>query len=258
MKYLEIPLGLIYSVTRLDISPFEDVLIITTKDNRKVALKLGREQDQEDLESYIKNKAFSFKVDSDASFMSYKYEPRQYLSGKNGSSSLKSKGKILDTHIDDHLKLPATIVDDILKDTPLDINGWDVYDFEEEFIRQGVNVKEELFQAIETWRDNEENTYPRKAFIPSDISHGDAFSAFEFRSRKRFPALSYYFYEKGTSLWRCAQPCVGFFNSRNNDDEKLFKAIKETCPNNKGLLIVDARSYVAASGNRITGGGTEN
>ncbi|CAI2384432.1 unnamed protein product [Moneuplotes crassus] len=257
MKYFEIPLGLLYSITKVNIDPWKDVLMLKTKDNRKVALKLLDDDDQVELEMILKSQAFPSKITKDVRFFKYKYEPSNYFKEEEKYSPAKIFKKILDFEWDDHQKLPDHLIAHILKDAPLDKNGWEVYNFKEEYKRQGVNQDIKQFHTIEVWKEKEENTYPAKAYIPNTISHGEAVSAFEFRSKKRFPALSYYYKKKKTSLWRCAQPLVGFFNSRNDDDEKLFKAIADSCPYNQGLLIVDARSYVMANGNRIKGGGTE-
>jgi len=84
----------------------------------------------------------------------------------------------------------------------------------------------------------------------------------------RFPALSYYHKQTGTSLWRCSQSLTGLFNSRSEFDEKMMREIGALIPedNNdeeeiqvitKNVVILDARLKMSAQFNRFKGGGHE-
>lgn len=78
-----------------------------------------------------------------------------------------------------------------------------------------------------------------------------------FRSRHRFPALSYFHKANSTSVWRCSQNLTGVFGRRDEWDEKMLLCIGLTNPNTDQVAIVDARSKTRAQLNRVKGGGHE-
>ena len=85
-------------------------------------------------------------------------------------------------------------------------------------------------------------------------------SCAQFRTKQRFPAMTYFDRVTGCSIWRSSQTCYGLMGNRNPDDELVLSEICRTNVNHPGnqLIIFDARSKVAAHANRIKGGGIEN
>lgn len=147
---------------------------------------------------------------------------------------------------------------------PIEIqtDGWAIYDIRKEFERQGVKADEEKFRIQKWWNTTDTNniceTYPYEVYVPGKISPTEVASWAEFRAKRRFPALSFYYSEKGTSLWRCAQNLPGMMGRRSTDDEYMFKWIGRTNDTQTAVVIYDARSQVKAYSNRLKGGGYEN
>ena len=139
-------------------------------------------------------------------------------------------------------------------------------------------------------------TYPPEILVPACISDQVLEKVASFRSAKRVPAIVWRHVQTGAVLARCSQPEVGWLGWRSADDEDLVRAVADASaydqPNLKDLngseektsessiegvpslkdlsaevaaavansskvLIVDARSYPAAVGNRARGGGVE-
>ena len=96
--------------------------------------------------------------------------------------------------------------------------------------------------------------------IPRDIPDRILESCAKYRTKNRFPALSYFDKITGCSIWRSSQSCQGILAQRNEDDERVLLEIGRTNmyhPDNK-LAIFDARSWTVAQANRLKGGGLEN
>lgn len=137
-------------------------------------------------------------------------------------------------------------------------NGWELYNVKREFERQGIDWSK--------WRISDLNkqyslcdTYPRKLIIPAKVGDSMLSEAVKYRSKNRFPALSYYYAKNGCTITRCAQPLVGIKQNRSIQDENLVMAIFET--NNKldaRNLIVDARPVANATAQMALGAGSEN
>ncbi len=70
--------------------------------------------------------------------------------------------------------------------------------------------------------------------------------------------MSFYYEEKGSSLWRSAQNNPGLLYKRCKEDEEMLKFIGHTNPNTSTVIIYDARSSVKAMSNKFKGGGYEN
>ena len=259
LRYLEVPLGLISNLSTVDISPHENVLLIMTKDLRTLAIKLNSEEEQRQFEDEVRQLAFPpLEFNDDLAFINFKYEPHNYFKEKKESPS-KLWPKSLGFTWEYEPRVPPTLVNKILEGTPIDKNGWDVYNTVEEFERQGVTEKQEKFKILHSWseKETEGNTYPETVYVPFKISHTDVTKWANFRTRKRFPALSFYFEEKGTSLWRCSQIRTGIFGARSSEDEAMIQHIGDTNEHTDKVIIVDARSFISASGNKLTGGGFE-
>lgn len=95
------------------------------------------------------------------------------------------------------------------------------------------------------------------------------------RTKGRIPMLSYYCKYNGATLWRSSQPKEGLIGGVTRADKKMMKSIANTSALNNGktfmlpsfldpkkesatLHIYDARSKIAAFGNKIRGSGYEN
>ena len=94
-------------------------------------------------------------------------------------------------------------------------------------------------------------------YVPEAINDEELAKWAIFRSKYRFPALSYFHKSTGASLWRCAQNLTGIFGKRSDEDELMLRLIGNTNKDENDVLILDARSKVAAQGNRVLGGGFE-
>jgi len=130
-------------------------------------------------------------------------------------------------------------------------------------------------------------TYPELHIVPASISDDDIKSVAAFRSSRRFPSVVWRDQRTGATICRSSQPEVGWLGWRSVHDENLLQAISKASSINlpqkpvanghiangdvgngtavvetaeddvKKMLIIDARSYAAALGNRAKGGGCE-
>ncbi|CAD5115634.1 DgyrCDS4591 [Dimorphilus gyrociliatus] len=100
-------------------------------------------------------------------------------------------------------------------------------------------------------------SYPSHLYVPSD---SDAFllKAVSYRSKNRFPVLSWIDTETQASITRCSQPLVGIKGSVSHDDVTLLETIQKLNKNSLKLYIIDARPWKNAQGNRLRNGGVEN
>jgi hypothetical protein len=140
------------------------------------------------------------------------------------------------------------------------VDGWEIYNPDKEYARQGINFLDENYSLKMT--NLNENfklcpTYPEKLIVPRLISDEEIKEASLYRTKNRFPILSYVYHNtpsiKGrptyASIWRSSQTKSGLTgNKRSTEDEKLLKAI---CDLNDKLVIYDARPYINALANRV-------
>ncbi|EMR10522.1 hypothetical protein PNEG_01232 [Pneumocystis murina B123] len=151
-------------------------------------------------------------------------------------------------------------------------NGWTLYQPIKEFERQGVGIR------TKEWRITNINknyllcsTYPSILVVPSKISDTVIWYASKFRSKGRFPVLTYIHPSNNCSITRSSQPMVGIKHNRSLQDEYLISAIFETTSSQNTLkssksyglsmrnnLVVDARPTANAMVNVAVGAGTEN
>ncbi|XP_067938359.1 myotubularin-related protein 2-like [Watersipora subatra] len=143
------------------------------------------------------------------------------------------------------------------KNTPWNFQQQCRFKLGEELRRLGFDLKRK-------WRITNINekfeycaSYPRENVVPKSFGDEALERAGVFRSRQRFPSAVWRHKESGAVLLRSSQPCVGVFCQRSKDDEDLVQAIIESCDECEGMLIVDARPYTNAIGNRAKGGGWE-
>jgi myotubularin-related protein 6/7/8 len=93
--------------------------------------------------------------------------------------------------------------------------------------------------------------------VPNKLSQEELEGSAKFRTKRRFPALSYYYKKNGTSLWRSSQN-KGGITSRSVHDEYMVLNIGKTNPNSDNVIIFDARSKISAMANKVKRGGYEN
>lgn len=131
VRYLEIPLGLIESVNTVEFGSFEKVLMIKTKDFRQVALKFMPPDEQSSFLESLKKFAFVGKVHDELFLVNYKYTPSLYFKKETESPAKLVAKNIIDDYDDEFHKMSPKLIEHLLKDSPLDEDGWKVYDFQE-------------------------------------------------------------------------------------------------------------------------------
>jgi Myotubularin-like phosphatase domain len=124
-------------------------------------------------------------------------------------------------------------------------NGWDVFNFEEEFKRLGFIGP----NAAAGWRVTSMNrnyefsdSYPPNLVVPATTSDEKLKAVFKFRSRGRIPALCWRCNRAGRqpTISRAAQPRVGLLQKRCTEDEQLVAEIRENSGSTT-LFFMDAR-----------------
>ena len=143
------------------------------------------------------------------------------------------------------------------------LNGWTIYDFNKEFLRQGVIFDDPNcpFRISNINKDFKNiPTYPEILIEPKNLSDEIILKASKHRTKGRVPTLSYYFdnkinginSEKISGIWRSSQFKSGLLNSKSKEDVQLIKEIKSLGNN---FFIYDARPYINAASNKVKGGG---
>ncbi|XP_073501505.1 phosphatidylinositol-3-phosphate phosphatase MTMR7 [Phyllobates terribilis] len=134
--------------------------------------------------------------------------------------------------------------------------GWKLIDLKEEYIRMGVPKSQ--WQLSDVNRDYRVcDTYPTDLYVPKPASVPIIVGSSKFRSRGRFPTLSYYCQDNNASICRSSQPLSGF-SARCLEDEQMLQAIKKANPGSDFLYVVDTRPKLNAMANRAAGKGYEN
>ncbi|KAF5916335.1 myotubularin-related protein 6 isoform X1 [Diceros bicornis minor] len=119
------------------------------------------------------------------------------------------------------------------------LRGWQLIDLAEEYKRMGVpNSNWQLSDANREYKICE--TYPRELYVPRIASKPIIVGSSKFRSKGRFPVLSYYHQDKEAAICRCSQPLSGF-SARCLEDEHLLQAISKANPVNRYMYVVDTR-----------------
>ena len=145
------------------------------------------------------------------------------------------------------------------------VNGWNVYDFNKEFLRQGIIFDDQncQFRICEINKDYKNiPTYPQLLVEPKSLSDEVILKASKHRTKGRVPTLSFYFDNKTygvqsnyvSGIWRSSQFKSGIFSSKSGNDISLIKTIKSLGNN---FVIYDARPYLNAASNKVKGGGYE-
>lgn len=104
------------------------------------------------------------------------------------------------------------------------IDGWQVYDAEKEYARQGISS----VHIQSKWRVSTLNkeyvfspTYPQLLCVPATVSDELLLEIGKYRSKARIPVLSWINPANKSVIVRCSQPMVGL-NSRCSQDEELI------------------------------------
>ncbi|CAL8089186.1 unnamed protein product [Calicophoron daubneyi] len=133
--------------------------------------------------------------------------------------------------------------------------GWRTFDLDSQYRKLGLpnsawslsNMNNE-FQVCDT--------YPRVLCVPATVSKGMLTASSRFRSRGRFPVLTYIHPNGKSALCRSSQPLAGFA-SRCVEDQLLLEAIRMANPLSSVLYVVDARPALNALTNKAQGKGYE-
>ncbi|KAG2522644.1 hypothetical protein JM18_005971 [Phytophthora kernoviae] len=147
------------------------------------------------------------------------------------------------------------------------------YDPEVEFRRQGALVHPRWRQCDLNEQYQLCSTYPAFLVVPECLNDEIIKAAATFRSKSRFPALTWIHPRTGAPLCRSSQPNTGVLRSTSPEDKKLIWAIRDAAipaeqasgrprnyamPKKNSILhIVDARPEINAKSNALAGKGHE-
>ncbi|XP_040099087.1 myotubularin-related protein 7 [Oryx dammah] len=134
--------------------------------------------------------------------------------------------------------------------------GWMLIDLREEYKRMGL--PNDYWQLSDVNREYRVcDSYPTELYVPRSATAHIIVGSSKFRSRRRFPALSYYYKDNHASICRSSQPLSGF-SARCLEDEQMLQAIRKANPGSDFLYVVDTRPKLNAMANRAAGKGYEN
>lgn len=143
-------------------------------------------------------------------------------------------------------------------------NGWNIYDAETEYIRQGITTFDTYPNKTQVIRKTIANinfklceSYPQFLLTIGQITDEELRQAANYRTKNRLPALAYFYYKNGATLWRSSQTKSGLANARNEYDEKYLSYIS-ALGSEKKVYIFDCRPYLSACANKLKGAGFEN
>ncbi|XP_034970101.2 myotubularin-related protein 7 [Zootoca vivipara] len=134
--------------------------------------------------------------------------------------------------------------------------GWNLTNMKEEYNRMGV--PNNYWQLSDVNRDYRVcDSYPTEVYVPKSATAHIIMGSSKFRSRRRFPALSYYYKQNNASICRSSQPLSGF-SARCLEDEQMLQSIRKANPGSDFIYVVDTRPKLNAMANRAAGKGYEN
>lgn len=207
-NYYSIPVHMIYSVKeQVDKKNPEWCFIdILTKDYRGLRIRVVPNRVGQEIIDNIWRQAFPGLLVTGSFVLKYSYLISNYLAIEEVKEEVDSdsvcltKAERIQPYFNGKFEFPP--------------NGWDVYTFLEEFARQGVKKSDQKFRLVSWWSMNKEDyiiwgTYPKSVFIPNDIQDSTFRKWTMFRTKNRFPALSYYHKSNGASIWRSSQVMTG-------------------------------------------------
>ncbi|XP_034037794.1 myotubularin-related protein 7a [Thalassophryne amazonica] len=133
---------------------------------------------------------------------------------------------------------------------------WDFLDLKADYSRMGLpNSLWKLSPVNQHYKVSD--TYPADLFVPESATPLVVVGSSKFRSRGRFPVLSYYSKENNAAICRSSQPLSGF-SARCLEDEQMLEAIMRSNPRSDFMYVVDTRPKLNAIANRAAGKGYEN
>uniref|UniRef100_A0A7N6BLF8 Phosphatidylinositol-3-phosphate phosphatase n=1 Tax=Anabas testudineus TaxID=64144 RepID=A0A7N6BLF8_ANATE len=133
---------------------------------------------------------------------------------------------------------------------------WDFLDLKVDYSRMGLpNSLWKLSPVNRQYKVSD--TYPADLFVPESATPPVIVGSSKFRSRGRFPTLSYYSKENHAAICRSSQPLSGF-SARCLEDEQMLEAILRSNPRSDFMYVVDTRPKLNAIANRAAGKGYEN
>nr|XP_061833201.1 myotubularin-related protein 7-like isoform X1 [Nerophis lumbriciformis] len=134
--------------------------------------------------------------------------------------------------------------------------SWNFIDLMADYKRMGVPNNLWLATAANSeYRICE--TYPSELFVPKSATPTVIVGSSRFRSRGRFPALTYFHQDTLAAVCRCSQPLSGF-SGRCQEDEMILQAVMKSNPGSDYIYVVDTRPKLNAMANRAAGKGYEN
>jgi hypothetical protein len=167
--------------------------------------------------------------------------------------------------LEEHVRLDGTRTDIELAMARLGWKGG--YDIEEEYRRMKLDGPDSCWKVDGANAQSALSpTYPPLLILPTKhlpAARKDQFyiKLAAYRTRGRFPALSWKNPRGHHVMLRAAQPLVGFLGARGPEDEWLIEACIQYARKMSGtrvpFCILDARSYAAALSNGYAGGGYE-
>ncbi|TNM99090.1 hypothetical protein fugu_013654 [Takifugu bimaculatus] len=133
---------------------------------------------------------------------------------------------------------------------------WALLDVMADYTRMGLpNSLWKLSSVNQQYKVSD--TYPADLFVPQSATPPVIVGSSKFRSRGRFPTLSYYSKRNHAAICRSSQPLSGF-SARCLEDEQMLEAILRSNPHSDFLYVVDTRPKLNAFANRAAGKGYEN
>ena len=212
VRYFNIPLHMIYSVKDQWDKKHPELFFfdILTKDYRAYRVKIMPVKEGFEVYDSIRNQAFPGMFMTSWFVTKYKYQIKNYL--------LYEEEKIEDTvtSIDKISLSKAEKLESIICLKKLPEDGWNVYNYQHEYYRQGISKSNKDFRRIACWSMKSDinlcGTYPHFVFIPANVTDSELKKWALHRSKNRFPALSYFHKETRTSMWRCAQAKTGILS----------------------------------------------
>ncbi|CAJ0932706.1 unnamed protein product, partial [Mesorhabditis belari] len=140
------------------------------------------------------------------------------------------------------------------RDQNEDARGWKRLEWMTEFSRQGVSSSWMKTDINANYKSCD--TYPEQLWVPSTARTPLLEGSISFRSRGRFPVLTYFHRTNGAAIARCSQPNAGF-RARCVEDETFMTLIGKANPHQEIVYLIDTRPMVNAMVNKVQGKGFE-
>lgn len=129
--------------------------------------------------------------------------------------------------------------------------------FEIENIFKKMEYDKEFFQIIDNSNFNKCETYPSKLYVLKEFSSEFIEKLSSFRTKNRFPVLTYYYKKYKTFILRSSQTKNGIgilYGKSSKEDQEYLSRCQYKSDNNLNikLKIYDARSWEAACANSVS------